>query len=575
MKYYVVFSDENGRAEAICTGLAHGSKLPANRYKPKSIPHNNYRFYIGTGNQEWDWEHDVVTENLVLVIREIKCAVTFQSSPEQVSKGYPDRKTTVEVPCREPVSKPECFKEEKFIFKGWFADPGLKTGFDFTAPIEKPTIVYAKWARKCVITYDANGGAWLGGDTACKRDLIEGDMLSPPPEDPKPPILGFPSLLAFWYREKDGRKDKYFGYSCPEPPLVTEDVTLCAMWVPDSLDAPYNNIQPAEQAPEAQDSLRTLPSYGEEKLNAIIQQSSSIKCKAWWYIYNKFRDEISTDLTTRVAMDSPIQVFLRKNDNIKADEPKIGALILLLRNLVSCCCFNKLLFEEKAIKCQEAIVAEFSGFIVPISKGTRSFLSPRSEADWQTVYKGLMSECFHDYFDDEKKKRNRCIGLLMLLAYLSVPTGSSSKSTYKFLCGDAFNVEHIRPKILEPDEPDEYENCLGNLMLLEIALNKKSDRESFGTKKEIYKKSNNTEAKQLSAREDDEWSVQQIEEFRAQRIDLLKEFFGCADFENEEAAKTPQQQPQQPPDPPCNAPDSAQSPAGPAPAAQPMRTHLL
>ncbi|ONI38286.1 hypothetical protein AN639_08020 [Candidatus Epulonipiscium fishelsonii] len=102
-------------------------------------------------------------------------------------------------------------------FSGWYIDPRCTTSWNPVDPIEKDTIVYAKWTPiKASITFNSNGGTPVPSQTV--------DQGSTPTEPTPPTKLN--STFSGWYTDP----------SCTTPwnpaDPIEKDTTLYAKWTP-------------------------------------------------------------------------------------------------------------------------------------------------------------------------------------------------------------------------------------------------------------------------------------------------------------------------------------------------------
>ncbi|WP_415674392.1 InlB B-repeat-containing protein, partial [Vagococcus fessus] len=106
-------------------------------------------------------------------------------------------------------------------FEGWYADSKFETVFDFTKPITKDTVVYAKWRiQKYKVQFDTNGGSKVDSQS------VEEGKKSTKPTDPTYPAKEFKG----WYKTNEFIEE--FDFDQP----ITEDITLYAKWRSKILD---------------------------------------------------------------------------------------------------------------------------------------------------------------------------------------------------------------------------------------------------------------------------------------------------------------------------------------------------
>ena len=78
--------------------------------------------------------------------------------------------------------EPDKPTRDKYVFKGWFEDQELTKEFDFNSKIKENKNVYAKWAKLCKVTFNA--------DTVSCQYVEEGTKVEKP-EDPKRDCYAF------------------------------------------------------------------------------------------------------------------------------------------------------------------------------------------------------------------------------------------------------------------------------------------------------------------------------------------------------------------------------------------------
>ncbi|MCR4898319.1 MAG: InlB B-repeat-containing protein [Acholeplasmatales bacterium] len=78
--------------------------------------------------------------------------------------------------------EPDKPTRDKYVFKGWFEDQELTKEFDFNSKIKENKNIYAKWAKLCKVTFDA--------DTVSYQYVEEGTKVEKP-QDPKRDCYAF------------------------------------------------------------------------------------------------------------------------------------------------------------------------------------------------------------------------------------------------------------------------------------------------------------------------------------------------------------------------------------------------
>ena len=102
-----------------------------------------------TSVSKWNFSYARVTNDMPLYAKWAEAyTVTF------AMQGFgPDEQVLVEQ--NTPVAKPEDPTYDDYKFMGWYKDPALTTLYDFSEKVEKDTVIYAKWLRAYIVTFDA------------------------------------------------------------------------------------------------------------------------------------------------------------------------------------------------------------------------------------------------------------------------------------------------------------------------------------------------------------------------------------------------------------------------------------
>ena len=98
-----------------------------------------------------------------------------------------------------------------YVFKGWYADAGFTTAFDFNKAITGNTTLYAKWAKLVTVTFNADSGTEVASQT-----LEQGSSLGQLPISKRDDYV-----FAGWYLG-DTRVAAWTA--------INEDMTLTAHW---------------------------------------------------------------------------------------------------------------------------------------------------------------------------------------------------------------------------------------------------------------------------------------------------------------------------------------------------------
>ncbi|GHU94062.1 hypothetical protein FACS1894208_04510 [Clostridia bacterium] len=154
---------------------------------------------------------DKVDGNLKLYARfDVLPVVSFS-----VSTATP-KPASVSINPGDTVEPPRGLTRLNYTFAGWYTSARFTEEFDFAKPIETKTVIYARWERNPVVSFNTKG------------------KTAPPPkvtvpfgETVEPPVTGIPEgyTLEGWYTEST-MKNK-FDFSSK----VTEKLTLYANWV--------------------------------------------------------------------------------------------------------------------------------------------------------------------------------------------------------------------------------------------------------------------------------------------------------------------------------------------------------
>ena len=119
--------------------------------------------------------------------------------------------------------KPDVPKRSGYKFLGWKTSDDAEEYFDFEAtPITKSITLYAQWEEKTTYTveFESNGG------TSVDPQEVEPNGKVTEPADPVKDGFAF----EYWYRDADGASVP-FDF---ESTIITEDMTLCALWIENS-----------------------------------------------------------------------------------------------------------------------------------------------------------------------------------------------------------------------------------------------------------------------------------------------------------------------------------------------------
>lgn len=119
--------------------------------------------------------------------------------------------------------KPENPTRTGYTFDGWYANKGLTKAFDFNTPIEKDTVLYAKWKAlpKLKITFSTGKGSKVASQT------VQYNKTAKKPKDPK----WTAHIFRGWYADKSLTKTFDFNTK------IKKNTTIYAKWTPGILMA--------------------------------------------------------------------------------------------------------------------------------------------------------------------------------------------------------------------------------------------------------------------------------------------------------------------------------------------------
>lgn len=115
------------------------------------------------------------------------------------------------------LKKPSNPKRSGYVFAGWYKDSKYKTAWNFDAKVTKNTTLYAKWAKKCTVKFNANKGSVKTKSKSVGYKEKYGTM-------PKAVRKGY-SFLG-WYTKKGGGKK----ITEKSKVTTTKTTTLYAQW---------------------------------------------------------------------------------------------------------------------------------------------------------------------------------------------------------------------------------------------------------------------------------------------------------------------------------------------------------
>lgn len=164
----------------------------------------------------WDFAKDTIKVDTVLF------AKWTEKEPEEVTVTFNTNEGTtidpVKVKVGEMATKPVAPTKTGYTFKGWYKDAECTTEYDFKAPVEKDTTVYAKWTvKKFQVSFDINN---CFGTAPSKIQVSYGDKV------PDPSTLGGEvDYVTGWYLDEGCSSGKKWDF---DKDIVTEDIVLYA-----------------------------------------------------------------------------------------------------------------------------------------------------------------------------------------------------------------------------------------------------------------------------------------------------------------------------------------------------------
>lgn len=177
-----------------------------------------------------------------------KCTVTV--SKKVVTKKFTVKfdangKTAKNMPKSQTVEKGKTAskpatdpKADGYVFSGWYAEAACENAFDFSAPINADTTVYAKWLDEntdiFTVTFDLNGRP---GKAPATQKVEKDQTASRPTADP----TAFGYRFTDWYNEAECTTK--YDFAAP----VTANITIYAGW--EKIDMPDNGLSALDNKP--------------------------------------------------------------------------------------------------------------------------------------------------------------------------------------------------------------------------------------------------------------------------------------------------------------------------------------
>lgn len=163
--------------------------------------------YIG---DVFDFEKTQITQDITLTAR---WAQAFTVKFDANGHGAAPADQTVEINGK--AAKPTDPTDGDYSFQGWYTTAECSTTFDFSTPITGDTTVYAKWVKKPIVSFNANGHG-----TAPASQTVELNGKATKPADPT--AEGY--VFRGWYTTAACTTE--FDFNTP----IAADTTLYAKW---------------------------------------------------------------------------------------------------------------------------------------------------------------------------------------------------------------------------------------------------------------------------------------------------------------------------------------------------------
>lgn len=169
------------------------------------------------------------------------------------------------------VAQPKNPEKPGYSFAGWYTDKDLTSVYDFTSPVTKDIILYAKWEPvevKVTVSYESNGGS-----TVASQELVQGTVATKPQVPTK---SGY--TFAGWYT--DSALTNSYDFS----KAVTEDLVLYAKWDEEKATTIVKN-----QKPSPTEVKKQLPKTGEVINKNLSLIGTFLLSTAFYYLFKKRR----------------------------------------------------------------------------------------------------------------------------------------------------------------------------------------------------------------------------------------------------------------------------------------------
>lgn len=136
------------------------------------------------------------------------CTVTFMKDAETAFLTSVVKKGNLVV---EPDDEPT---KDGYSFGGWYKDVNCTTAYDFNAPVNEDTTLYAKWLAKYTVSFDTDGGSTVESQT-----VVTGNKATKPTLNPTKKGYNF----VGWYTDNTYTTEFDF-----ENTIITDNTTIYA-----------------------------------------------------------------------------------------------------------------------------------------------------------------------------------------------------------------------------------------------------------------------------------------------------------------------------------------------------------
>lgn len=211
IQYFTVFYNVHGHGTAPAEEKVESGKTAA---KPEDPTADGWKFkgwyrsddYIG---EPFDFT-TAITRDTTL---HAKWARTWTVTFDVGDHGTAPAAQTVEDGAK--ATKPADPTAEDYSFQGWYTDTRYTMEYDFSKEVTEDTTVYAKWVKKPIVSFNANGHG-----TAPARQTVELNGKAVKPADPT--AEGY--VFRGWYTTAACTTE--FDFNTP----IAADTTLYAKW---------------------------------------------------------------------------------------------------------------------------------------------------------------------------------------------------------------------------------------------------------------------------------------------------------------------------------------------------------